>query len=429
MDHRALPRSIARPVLKYLGLETAGAGVLLCATAIALIWANSPWSGSYASLWQTKISLVVGDLALSEDLRHWVNDGLMALFFFVVGLEIKRELTGGELGSVSKASLPAIAALGGMVAPALIFLAFNFGGGGARGWGIPMATDIAFAIGVLALLGPRCPQGLKVFLLALAIVDDIGAIIVIAAFYSTGVSALWLGAAAAGLALMVALRRLQVRWTPIYVVAGVAVWLATLESGVHATIAGVAIGLLTPARPDDPEGARDAIREGEILQGDPTPAAIRATTFQTRQLISPAERLEHVLHPWTSFAVIPIFALAGVALGGDDLANALRSPITIGVVAGLVVGKIAGISIFSLFAVRMNLGTLPEGVRAPQLAGAGAVAGIGFTVSLFIADLAFEDGGAAQEAKVGILLGSLIAAIVGICLLRLAASPRGYGRE
>jgi NhaA family Na+:H+ antiporter len=209
------------------------------------------------------------------------------------------------------------------------------------------------------------------------------------------------------------------------------VWLATLESGVHATIAGVAIGLLTPARPDDPEGARDAIREGEILQGDPTPAAIRATTFQTRELISPAERLEHVLHPWTSFAVIPIFALAnaGVALGGDDLANALRSPITIGVVAGLVVGKIAGISIFSLFAVRMNLGTLPEGVRAPQLAGAGAVAGIGFTVSLFIADLAFEDGGAAQEAKVGILLGSLIAAIVGICLLRLAASPRGYGRE
>ncbi len=390
-DH-AVPRLLARPLRTFLTTEAAGGVVLLAATLVALIWANSPVRGGYESLWGTELGLSLGPLELPEDLRHWVNDALMSIFFFVVGLEIKRELVAGELNERRKAALPIIAAAGGMVVPAVFYLAFNAGGEGGAGWGIPMATDIAFAVGVLALLGDRIPSGLKIFLLSLAIVDDIGAIVVIALFYSDGIELGWFMGAGAGILAIVGLRRLRVPWVPIYVVVGTVVWFATLRSGVHATIAGAALGLLAPARPTDPHG---------------------------QEVMSVAERLEHLLHPWTSFVVIPLFALAnaGVMLSLDALRAAAASPVTLGVFVGLVAGKIIGITGASWIAIKLNLGQAPEGVGWRHLLGAAAVAGIGFTVSLFITGLAFDDAELVDTAKLGILLASVLAGVIGVLIL------------
>ncbi|MGQ0825293.1 MAG: Na+/H+ antiporter NhaA [Actinomycetota bacterium] len=375
---------------EFLRAEHAGGVVLLVATAAALAWANSPWQDSYEDLWSTTL-----DLGLELDLRHWVGDGLMTLFFFVVGLEIKRELVSGELRDRRRAALPAIAALGGMAVPALVYLAVA-GGDASEGWGIPMATDIALAVGVLRLLGTRVPPGLVVFLLALAIVDDIGAIVAIAAFYTDSLDATAFVGAIAIVAAAVTVRAVGVQWVPIYVALGIGVWLALHESGVHATIAGVIMGLLAPARPD---------REGSMPAG---------------------ERIERALHPWVSLAVVPLFALshAGVSLGADALADAVDSRIAWGVAAGLVLGKLVGISLASWIALRTGVGARPDGVTARDLVGAAALAGIGFTVSIFVAGLAFDDAGRSQRATVGILAGSLAAGVSGVVLLaRRRASP------
>ena len=416
---RAVPRLIARPVRTFLNTEAAGGVVLLAATVVALLWVNLPTGDTYESLWRTQLRFSLGGFELAEDLRHWVNDALMTIFFFVVGLEIKRELVLGELNSVRKAALPALAAVGGMVVPAGIYLLLNADGPARIGWGIPMATDIAFAVGVLALLGDRVPSGLKVFLLSLAIVDDLGAIIVIAVFYAGGIHVGWLTSAAAALVVILILRRLRVFWVPVYVVLGGVVWLATFESGVHATIAGVVLGLLTPAHPTDQRGLADVFEHASALSEETDAESLRATVLQAQEVVSVAERLEHSLHPWTSYVIIPLFALAnaGLIVSLDALREAASSRVTLGIVAGLVLGKLVGVSGMSLLAIRLRLGEAPDGVGWRHLVGGAAVAGVGFTVSLFIAGLAFPDPNLARAAKMGILAGSLIAGSVGAAVL------------
>ncbi|MBW3615770.1 MAG: Na+/H+ antiporter NhaA [Actinobacteria bacterium] len=387
IDTRSGPRRFASSLAEFLRTEASGGVLLVLATLAALVWANSPWSGSYQDLWHYELTLGVGRFSVTEDLGHWVNDGLMAVFFFVVGLEIKRELVVGELRDPKAASLPVLAALGGMVVPALLFVLIAGGGEAGRGWGIPMATDIAFVVGVLALLGPRVPAGLKLFLLTLAIVDDLGAIGVIAVFYSAGVDGAWLAGAAVSLVLVVVARRLGVRWPLAYVPLALVAWVCTLESGVHATVAGVALGLLTPARPVD---------------GRPV-----------------LEELEHRLHPWSSFVIVPVFALAnaGVDLGGGAIASALGGRAAWAVIVGLVAGKTLGIGALTALGLRLRVGRLPEGVRFGHIVGAGALAGIGFTVSLFVTGLAFESPDLIAEAKIGILAASLLAGALGTLLL------------
>jgi NhaA family Na+:H+ antiporter len=422
-----LPRLIARPLRTFLNTEAAGGSVLLAATAAALVLANSPFAESYESLWRTDLRIALGTFEVAQDARHWVNDGLMALFFFVVGLEIKRELVAGELNDVRKAIIPVVAAAGGMAAPALVYLVFNVGGAGAAGWGIPMATDIAFAVGVLALLSNRIPSGLKVFLLSLAIVDDIGAILVIALFYSGDIEFGWLLAAVGLLAVIEVLRRLKVYWTPVYAVMGIAVWLATFESGFHATIAGAALGLLAPARPTDPRGFRDVFEEASAMSAEPDAESLRAVQLQSNEVVSVAERLEHLLHPWTSYLVIPLFALAnaGLVLSLSEIADALSSKVAIGIVGGLVVGKTIGISGATWLAVRFSFGRLPDGVQWRHVVGASVVAGVGFTISLFITALAFDDTQLVAEAKLGVFIASLLAGLAGAAVLAIGHRRRG----
>jgi NhaA family Na+:H+ antiporter len=309
-----------------------------------------------------------------------------------------------------------------MIVPALIYLALNPSGSATSGWGIPMATDIAFAVGVLALVGKRCPYSLKVLLLSIAIVDDIGAIIVIAFFYTDHIQIEWLLAAGAFFFAIVAMRTVRVWWTPAYVVVGVALWYAMFESGVHPTIAGVALGLLTPALPVDPAGIQDAVREAGNLTDDPSPAMVRATTLQAKELVSVTERLENLLHRWSSFVIVPVFALAnaGVAISLDAIGDAATSSVVLGIVLGLVVGKIVGIGGFAWLSIRLGVSALPEGVGWRHLIAVGAVAGIGFTVALFIVGLAFGEQGIADEAKVGVMLASLFAALLGWALMRWA---------
>jgi NhaA family Na+:H+ antiporter len=417
---RLLARVVGRPVARFLAVESAGGILLLAATVVALVWANSPWQASYDDLWHTVVSVQFGGTTVSDDLRHWINDGLMAVFFLVVGLEIKRELVSGQLASRRDAALPIVAAIGGMVVPAALYLAINAGGAGSHGWGIPMATDIAFAVGVLALLGDRVPASLKVLILALAIVDDVGAIVVIAAFYSDGISAGWMALAVAGLLGVVLLRRARVWYPPVYVVVGVFVWFATLQSGVHATIAGVALGLLTPARPFLADIDADRIADELSADNDVDAADVRDISFRIRESVSVAERLEDALHPWTSYVVVPLFALAnaGIPLSAEALGDAAGSRITIGVIVGLLVGKTVGVLGAATVAVRLGVAARPAGITTRHLAGLAVLAGIGFTVSIFITGLAFESEPLQDEAKIGVLVASVVAAIVGVLLLR-----------
>ena len=430
-------RHLPRGLREFLHTESAGGIVLLVGAVAALMWVNSPWRDSYDALWGTEVALEVGRYTLVEDLRHWVNDGLMALFFFVIGLEIKQELVVGELRNPRTAALPAFAALGGMVVPALFYLAINAGSAGSPGWGIPMATDIAFALGVVALLGSRVPPALKLFLLTLAIVDDIGAILVIALFYSSGLD---LGALAVAFGLLlavVALRRAEVTWMPIYIAVGFGVWLATLVSGVHATIAGVALGLLTPATPLAP--AAVAREWAQDLADDPSSSELAGMTRMARASVSVADRLQHHLHPLTSFVIVPLFALAnaGVVLSASVFEAPGTGAVALGVIIGLVVGKVLGITASAWICVRTGLGRLPTGASWPQVAGIAAIAGIGFTVSLFIASLAFDDPALVSSAKVGILAASVIAAVLGsIVLARVSrdsadvpVEPEAVGRR
>jgi NhaA family Na+:H+ antiporter len=406
---------VIRPLVDFLHTEAAGGVVLVVATVVALVWANSPWKESYFDLWHTHLTISLGERTLDLDLQEWVNDALMTIFFFVVGLEIKRELVEGELREPRRAILPAIAALGGMVVPALVYTALNAGGDGSRGWGIPMATDIAMAVGVLSLFGSRIAPSLKLFLLTLAIVDDIGAILVIAVFYSERIHIGPLELALIAAALILTMRRLGVRHIGIYLVAGAAMWLALHESGLHATLVGVALGLMTPTRP---------IRQRELVDIDAltdlsSAGAAHATTVMARESVSVVEWLEHRLHPWTSFAIVPLFALAnaGITVSSDMLSDAATSPITLGVVIGLVAGKTVGITGATWLAVRLRVGVLPEGASWRSVVGVGALGGIGFTVSIFVAGLAFDTPAAQDEAKIGILVASMLAAGIGAAIL------------
>ncbi len=421
---------LMRPFHQFASRESAGGILLLVTSIIAFFWANSAWSGIYFHLWETKLTFSLGLFTLSDSLEHWINDGLMAIFFFVVGLEIKRELLEGELASLKKAMLPLMAAVGGMVIPALIYAIVNYGGQGARGWGIPMATDIAFALGILALLGNRIPVGLKIFLTALAIVDDLGAVLVIAFFYTAQIS--WISLAIAGICfvLLIAANMLGVRRPAVYALIAIPLWIAVHNSGVHATIAGVLAALTIPStrRIDTKhflQGARSVLNKLE--QADKTAdqsgvseaqqSALMTLEDASEKVQSPLSRMEHALHPWVAFTIMPIFAFAnaGVALEGG--LESLRNPIGLGIILGLVLGKPIGVLIFSWLTLRMKLAVLPQSVSKTQLTGAGILAGVGFTMSLFIANLAFEDPTQLSTAKIGILLGSFIAAIIGFILL------------
>jgi len=421
---RLVARAVAQPLQQFLRTEASSGIVLAACAALALVWANSPWEASYDQLWSTRVSVGIGGFSVDEDLRHWVNDLAMALFFFVVGLEIKRELVHGQLRSLRAASLPIACALGGMLVPAAIYLAFNTGDPATgKGWGVPMATDIAFTIGVLALLGRRVPASLKVFLLTVAIVDDIGAIVVIAAVYSTGIGITWLALAAAAVGGVVACQRMGVRWLAPYVVLASVLWLALHESGVHATIAGVILGLLTPARPlhhaaDVHHAVHHYRADGldDDDQDESDEAAFLDIARAATEGVSPLARLETRLHPWASFAVLPLFALANAGVALTTGALDPTSGLTLGIGLGLVVGKPVGVLAAALVATKLFGATLPTHAGWPELAGAGALAGIGFTVSLFITGLAF-DPATIDQAKVVVLTASCIAGCLGAALL------------
>ncbi|QCX29312.1 Na+/H+ antiporter NhaA [Nocardioides jishulii] len=424
---------VARPVQEFMRIEAAGSILLLLATVAALVWANA--SHSYDTFWHTPITIEIGSWTLSESLQHWVNDALMVIFFFVVGLEIKYELVQGDLRDPRSAALPMIAAVGGMLVPAGIYAAINAGGDGSAGWGIPMATDIAFAVGVLGVLGRRIPGPARLFLLTLAVVDDIGAILVIAVFYTSDLSLPALALAIAGLLVMVAMRVMRVwnRWA--YVVVGVGVWLALLSSGVHATLAGVAIGLLTPAMPllKEEVARRYAV---ETLRDDHLdPEEIARLRFLLDGSVPTVELLQSRLHPLSAYVVLPLFALAnaGVALSLDGLGKALTSEVGLGIIVGLVVGKPLGILLFTVLAVKLGVGRLPEGTTWPMVVGLGAVAGVGFTVSIFIASLSFPGAVLLTDAaKVGIIAASVLAALVGVIVLLVATrhvTPEDQGDD
>ncbi|HEU4563174.1 MAG TPA: Na+/H+ antiporter NhaA [Gemmatimonadaceae bacterium] len=423
---------VLRPFQRFAHTESSGGIVLLACTAVALAWANSPWAASYFHLWENEIAIGGSRIGITQSLHHWINDGLMVVFFFVVGLEIKREMLVGELASVRQAALPIMAALGGMLVPAALYATLNAGGPGAPGWGIPMATDIAFALGVLALLGPRVPVALKVFLAALAIVDDIGAVLVIAIFYTSQISLLALGIGAAVLALLVLCNAAGLRHPAVYALLGVVLWVAFLKSGVHATVSGVLLAMTIPSRTRINEDefldrTRSLLDEFERACGPETTVltnraqqeAIEGIEIACEQAQAPLLKMEHKLHGIVAFGIMPLFALsnAGVALGGVG-GGALTGPVTLGVVLGLVLGKPIGITLFSWAAVRFGLAVLPTGVSWRTLHGVSWLGGIGFTMSLFIAGLAFEGSAMLDAAKVGILAASLIAGTVGWLLLR-----------
>jgi NhaA family Na+:H+ antiporter len=384
--------------------EAVGGVLLIACAALAMAWANSPWAGSYFGLLHTHLPLSLGPLSLDLSVLHWINDLLMAVFFLVVGLEIKREFLTGELNDVRRAALPIAGALGGMVVPATIYALLNARGPGASGWGIPMATDIAFSLGVLALLGPRVPRGLTVFLAALAIVDDLGAVTVIAVFYSAQLDLGSLLVAFAIVTLLGTLSRLGVRRLSVFLAAAPFLWLFMFRSGVHATIAGVLLGFVVPlGKAGDPDFAD-----------------------------SPLESLEHALKPWITWLVMPLFALAnaGVALGGMTL-SALTGPVAAGCMLGLFVGKPVGIFGLSWLAVRAGWARLPRGADWGKLWAVAMIAGIGFTMSLFVASLSFDGEGLEDRAKLGILLGSLVSGVVGTVLLSRALDrpPRAAARD
>lgn len=424
---------LIRPFQEFSSREASSGLLLMAVTVIALLWANSRWSDAYFGLWDLPIAISVGEFVLSETALHWINDGLMAMFFFVIGLEVKREIMVGELASHRKAALPVLAAVGGMVFPAAFYLLVNAGGIGQRGWGIPMATDIAFTLGILALLGNRISLQLHVFVTAAAIADDIGAILVIALFYTTDVSWIALGAGVAGLLLMAAANRLGVKhWLP-YAILGLVVWLAFLQSGVHATIAGVLAAMTIPAKGRiEPVDLVDRSRAivgqletacamgGDLLTNEDQWAAVQALETVVVRTEGPLQRLEQALHPWVTFLVVPLFALANA---GVDLraagATALTHPVSLGILAGLFVGKQVGVVLLSFVAVKSGIADLPKGSTWGQLYGVGILMGIGFTMSLFVANLSFIRPELLDIAKVGILVASVISGVVGYIILRL----------
>lgn len=414
MPFRATRPVLIRPLRDFLATESAGGIAVVGAALLALVWANSPWQGSYRQLWATVLELRLGSLSLTLDLRQFVNEALMTIFFLVVGLEIKREIVEGELREPSRRALPVFAAIGGMIIPALIYAGINFGGPEVQGWGIPMATDIALAVGVMTLAGNVMPA-LKLFLLALAIVDDIGAILVIGVFYAGQIELGWIAAAGAVVAVVVVMqmRRVEVLW--VYVFAGCGLWVALHQAGIHATLSGVILGLLAPTKP---YLAPELIDQNELTNIG-SAQDVLVTTKLARSAVSVVEWLEHRLHPWTSFLIVPIFALAnaGISLSTEGLRAAVISPVTIGVFLGLVIGKPLGILAASAVAVRLGAASLPVGVTWAGIGGASLLAGLGFTVSLFIAEVALGSSDA-DHARLGILAASIAAGTIGLLVLR-----------
>lgn len=436
VSDRFVPRVFVRPVLRFMQIEAASGIVMLLAAVVAVAWANSAFADSYFRLLELPVVIEIGPVHLDETLLHMINDGLMALFFFVVALEIKREIVEGELSDVRAAALPILAALGGMIGPALIYtgIAGPLGPEAARGWGVPMATDIAFSAGVLSLLGRRVPTAAKVFLLTLAVADDLGGIIVIAAFYTSSLAVGWLGAAVAGLLVVALANRAGIRSMLFYVPVGIAVWYFVLESGIHATLAGVALAFLTPSRPMYSPGELDD-RARELLEPfrshddqlgrEITEHNALLVSTIARESVDPLTRLEHRLAAFTSFVVVPLFALAnaGVRFEGS-VTDALTTRVAVAVAVALVVGKTAGITLFSWLAVRTGVGRLPTGASWRHMVGVAATAGIGFTVALFITALAYRDPVLTADAKVGIFAGSIAAGVLGSAILG-TARPQG----
>lgn len=432
LPHRILA-TIKHPFEQFIHAETSSGLLLLFCGIIALLCANSPFKEAYQHLWETPLSIGFGKTVMAKPLHHWINDGLMVIFFFVVGLEIKRELLVGELSTAKKAALPVIAALGGMVVPALLFASLNAGTPAERGWGIPMATDIAFALGVVALMGKRVPFVLKVFLAALAIADDLGAVLVIAIFYTADIHAMMLLAAAGAFALALLGNLLGVRSVLFYLLVGLLLWFFVLESGIHATIAGVLLAIAIPAKQrinadEFTDKARVLINEftrqthesKSVLANQQAQSAVRDLEISCEQVQTPLSRFENNLHLWVAFLIMPIFALANssVTLEGN-LGEMLMRPTTMGIWLGLVVGKPVGITLFCWAACRLKLAQLPEGVGWFDILAIGAVAGIGFTMSLFVQGLAFSDATLAMEAKVGIFAASFLAGTLSFLLFRL----------
>ena len=423
------------PIKRFFQMEAAGGILLMISAAVAIIWANSPFAEAYFHLWHAHIAIEVGHQVISMHLLHWINDGLMAVFFLGVGLEIKKEVLHGELASPKKAALPIAAAIGGMLVPALFYVVFNAGTPEAGGWGVPMATDIAFALGVIILLGKRVPTALKIFLVALAIVDDLGAVLVIAFFYTSEVSMLALGAAGGFLVSLIAANRMGIRRPAVYVILGIGLWVAFLKSGVHATLAGVLLALTIPS--GKKMGAYAFMAVGRDLMykymGASEPSqqdlthdqehAVHKLEQACKDVSSPMERMEHALAGWINFLIMPFFAFAnaGVSFVGGDIIAALTSNVTLGIICGLFLGKQLGVFAFSWAAVKMGIAAMPSNTTWKQFYGVSILSGIGFTMSLFIANLAFGEGAVLDNAKIGILIASFVAGIAGWMILASAA--------
>ena len=433
-DTKNVIESVIDPFQRFLKIEASGGILLLIFTIIALVWANSAFSESYHSVWETKLAIRLGDFDMSKSLLHWINDGLMAIFFFFVGLEIKRELVAGELSSPKQASLPIAAALGGMIFPALIFIHVNNNVNTEVGWGIPMATDIAFSLGILSLLGKRVPLSLKVFLVAFAIVDDIGAVIVIALFYSADINWVFLMVGLVLSLLLMVFNRLDFRYIPAYMIIGWIIWYMFLNSGIHPTIAGVLIAFSIPMRRKIDVGTFRARMEDNLQVFCPTDNCIDKVTLTKKQLASidnmedelkqvqsPVQSLEHTLHHFVTFLVMPLFALAnaGVVIEAFGIAS-IFSSLSGTIEVSLIIGKVLGILFFTWLSLKLGIAVLPHAVKWVHILGLGFLGGMGFTMSLFIANLAFTDEQFLNPAKIGILTGSLIAGILGYMLLNLS---------
>ncbi len=419
---RELLQQLTHPLRSFLSREEGSARLLLAGAVIALLWANSPVSSSYESVWTTDLSVLIGGGGITLDLRDWVNDGLMFLFFWVIGLEVRRELALGELTERGTLTVPAIAAAGGMILPAAIYLAINPSGDAASAWGMVIATDTAFLLGALAILGPSASTPLRVFLLTLSIFDDIVAVTVIGLFYSSGLDLVALGIAVACLVAFFVLPRLGVRGPPLVVLTGV-LWVAAVKSGVHPTLAGMALGLIIPVYEPRREVVEQAAAQASAFRQSPVPSLARSAARSVARAVSPNERLQETLHPWTSYVIVPLFALAnaGVDLRHGALADAMASPVTWGVIAALAGGKLIGIGASALGAVRLGLGRLPRGVGRVQVLGGAALSGIGFTVSLLIIELGLDTPALREEAKVGVLGAAIIATFGGWMIFRLSA--------
>jgi Na+:H+ antiporter, NhaA family len=435
-SERPVPRRVVRPLEQFLELESGSAALLMVAALAALVWSNVSL-GSYEDFWATAVVLELGPLKLHEDLGHLVNDLLMAVFFYVVSLEVKREFLFGALRERASAAVPVAAALGTMVGGALTYLAVNVSGGEPSGWAIPAATDIAFALGVLGIAGRRAPRELRAFLLTLAVVDDLGTIAIIALFYSSGLDLAWLGGALGFVVLVVALQRIGVRHLVAYVLLAGLLWYAVLESGVHATIAGVVLGFLTPSRALHSQDATgEAIAEqltdiAEAPDVEVDEAALSDVRRLANEAVSPLARMETLLHPWSAYAILPVFALAnaGVPISGDTLGDALTSQVGLGIFLGLVIGAPVFGILLTWAAMRLTPARMPEGLVIRDIAAVSPLKGIGFTVAIFISVLAFEDETLREQAKLSILLASTLAGAVGATALYVRGSGRRAGRR